>query len=145
DVGRLQFAQILFRRRRVGKGRERGRRDVILAQHLLGEGLAAFEPRRLAAGREDFEAALGKKFGDAERQRQLRPDDRQVDEVFLGEGGELCEIVDADRRQSRALADAVVSRRDKDLIDARALTQLPNERVLAPAAADDEDFHGYPL
>src|SRR5581483_6691228 len=99
-------------RRGIVERAERRRRDFILAQHFLRERLAAFQPRGFAAGREDFEAALLKKFGDAEGQRQLG-----------------------------ALADAVVARRDEYFLDARALAQLPDERVLAPAAADDEDFH----
>ncbi len=37
--------------------------------------------------------------------------------------------------------DAGVAGRAKEFGDARALGQFPNQRVLAAAAADDEDFH----
>src|ERR1044071_2994467 len=108
-------------------------RRISLANALL--------PSSRAARRENFKAALLEELGDAERERQLGTDHRQIDAVFLRERGELLDVVDRDRHELGALADAVVARRDEYFLDARALPQLPNERVLAPAAADDEDFH----
>src|ERR1051326_1688206 len=140
-IRRLELAQIFFCRRRVGERRERRGRDFILAQHLFRERLAAFEPRGLASRRENFKAPLLEELGDSERERQLGTDHRQIDAVFLRERGELLDVVDRDRHELGALADAVAARRDEYFLDARALPQLPNERVLAPAAADDEDFH----
>src|SRR5207244_3300403 len=45
------------------------------------------------------------------------------------------------RHTLRVLGDAGVAGRAVERADARALPELPHERVLAPAAADDEDAH----
>ena len=51
--------------------------DVVPLQKALGEALAGLEHGGLARGAEDAQAALLKRVDDAQRKRQLRPDDGQ--------------------------------------------------------------------
>ena len=82
------------------------------------------------------------RVGDAGRQRRLGPDDDQLGGLAPGDRDDRRRVERIDARHAadtRLARDRVAPRRDDDLVDARLGGQLPGERVLAPAAAHDED------
>ena len=104
----------------------------------------AFEPSSSAASRFGPKARRPRcceLVHEAERERQLRPHDREVDLHRLGEVGQLDDVVDGDRDAGRELRDARVAGRAEDVRDARRLRELPDECVLAPARTDHEESH----
>jgi len=60
---------------------------------------------------------------------------------LAGEVGDLDDVARLDRNAVGDLGDAGIAGRAVDLLDERAAVERPRERVLAPSAADDEDFH----
>ena len=101
----------------------------------------AFELSSSAAalGRaEDAQAAGAKEVDRAGGERRLRADDGEVDLLGEREVGELGEIGDGDVPDVRLGRGAGVAGRDEDALHPRRLRQPPGQRVLAPAAADDE-------
>ena len=72
---------------------------------------------------------------------RLRPDDGEVDGLALREAQKAVHVV---RREVEALGvprDPGVAGRAVDAVDLGRLGDLPDERVLAAAASDDEDLH----
>ena len=110
----------------------------------LGEVLRAFELRRRLRRAEDAQAARAEHVDDAGGQRRLGADDGERDLLLLREVGAA---------PSRSVIGDVLAARGSSAVPAlpgatktvctrRRLRQLPGQRVLAAAAADDEDFHG---
>ena len=66
-------------------GMKTRRRHAVTCHERLGEGLARFERRRGARGTEQQTPARGEAVGDANAQRQLGADDREVDAFADGE------------------------------------------------------------
>ena len=79
---------------------------------------------------------------DAGGERRLGPDDRERDRFLARERDEFGNRRRADVDERLLARRARVARRDVHARHARALRELPGERVLAAAAADDEDVHG---
>src|SRR5436309_2795119 len=79
---------------------------------------------------------------DSSRERVVRSDDGQLDAIFLCETRQSRQIAGFDRDILTELFGARISRRAKNPVDARRLPQLPDKRMLAATAADDENFHG---
>src|SRR5262249_2839338 len=75
------------------------------------------------------------------RQRQLRADDGQVDRLLLRVREQAVHVVHRDRCALGELRDARVAGGAEDRARARALRELPDERVLAPAPTNDQDAH----
>ena len=109
---------------------------------LLGEGLRGLEPRRRAAGAEGEDAAGAQHVGDAFGQRRLGADHDEVDGVLGAEGEDLLAVEDVERHAGRLLGDAGVAGRAPEPVAFRVLREGPGQRVLAAAAAEDEDVHG---
>jgi hypothetical protein len=108
---------------------------------LLGELLRRLELRSGTCRAKDPLAGFAKRVDDPRGERCFRPDDRQLDLLALGEcdqRGKLCQRNVLDARLGRG---AAVTRRDVDLLHALALCELPCERVLPAARADDEQLH----
>jgi len=78
---------------------------------------------------------------DAQRQRQLGSDDRQVDAFVTPEAHEGGDVVYRQRYELRHLGNAGVAGRAKDALHTRRLADLPRQRMFASAATDDEDVH----
>src|SRR5262249_52791316 len=103
--------------------------------------LRALEPRRLGARPERPEAGVREAVDEPERERQLGTDDGQVDAMLAREGEEPGQVVRRDRHALRLYRDPGVPGRAPERVDARTLAELPDEGVLASAAADDQEPH----
>src|SRR5437016_6036083 len=88
---------------------------------------------------EGAETGGGEAVDEAERQGQLGADDGEIDPALLREAQKPLHVVGGDRHALRVLGDAGVAGRAVERGDARALPELPHERVLAPAGGDDGD------
>ena len=73
------------------------------------------------------------------------PDDDEVDGRGARGGGERRRVVGRRVERARVAADAGVAGRAQDLGLLRGAQERPDERVLAPARADDEDPHTAPM
>ena len=125
----------------VGKtARARGRQAVALHE-FLRENLRRFELRGVLRGAEDAQAVALEKIDDARGERVVWADDGEVDALVFGELHERGVLGDFERQACRELRDAGIAGCAKDGADAGRLAQFPDERVFAPAAAEDEDFH----
>ena len=114
---------------RVGRRRHaRGRHD------LLRVGLGALELGGGGDRAERRDARLGAAVDEARDQRRLRPDD---DEVDPGRGDRRGVVGAVERR--RLARDPGVPGRAEHLRRLRRAQQRAHDRVLAPAAADDEN------
>ena len=113
-------------------------------EEVLGEGLGAFELRGTRTGPEATQAGLPEFIDDTRDQRGLGTDDGQVDGVLAGEGEQGRNILgtDGDVLQTRLPGGSGVARSHPDLGHAGGLSRFPGQRVLAPAAADDQYLHG---
>ena len=122
-------------RERLGRGHARVTHDV------LGERLRAFDARRLTARAEDRDAGMPELVGDTGDEGPFRADH---DEVGIERSCEVKEPFAVRRVNRVALAeggDAGVARGGVQLVEARRLAQLPRERMLASARANEEHFH----
>ena len=114
-----------------------------MARHeRFRERLARFEPRGRGGRSEEQPAVVGEAIGDAEAQRQLGADDGEVDLLAFGERSE--------RRRGRSESigtvrarrgDPGISGRADDVADVAVARQPGDQRVLARAAADDQNSH----
>ena len=108
---------------------------------FLRENLRRFELRGALRGAEDPQAVLLEKIDDARGERVVRADDREVDALILGKLHERRLLGDFQRDARGEWRDAGIARRAKNRAHAWRLPEFPDERVFAPAAAEDEDFH----
>ena len=120
-------------------------RDAVPRHERLREVLRALELRRGLDRAEDREPRGAERVDDARRERRLRTDDGERDLLLAREGDELGDGGQRDVRERRLARRAGVAGRDEHLRHARRLRELPRERVLAAAAADDEDVHAAAL
>ena len=129
-----------------GLAREGGvacRRDAVAHQELLGEPLAALEPGGEPARPEAGQSRGFKGVHDTRDQRTFRTDDREPGRFRARERDESGDIRRGHGRIAafRLECRAGVARRDDHFGHARGLRELPGQRVLAAAAADDENLH----
>ncbi len=126
---------------RPGDRKLRRRRNAGGRQHVLGEGLGAFDRRRGRARPEDRDARRTKHVGDSADERRLWPDHHEVDVERMGEGEETLRVLGANRMALGETRDARASRGGMEIGQGRGLRELPGERVLAPARTDQESTH----
>ena len=128
-------------RGRVVERRRAGHRDARRLGDLAAERLRALDPRRGGRGPEHEDPGVGERVRDAGGQRRLRTDDDELDRALPGDLDDRprVERVDARETDPRLARDRVGPGRDDDLVHARLRGELPGERVLAAAAADDQD------
>ena len=79
--------------------------------------------------------------GEAGDERRLGPHDDEVGVQLVGQAGLRLDVVGGGGVAGRDRRDPGVPRRGVELLDPRAPGEPPAERVLAAAAADDEDLH----
>ena len=104
----------------------------------------ALEPSSWATSRrgaEGGDAARGEQVDEAVDERRLGPDDDEVDGLALGRRGHGGHVADADVEQAGVGGDAGVAGRAEHLGVLRRAPERADDRVLAPARADDEDLH----
>jgi hypothetical protein len=100
----------------------------------------ALELRDIARGAEGGDAAGGQEVDEPVDQRRLGPHDDEVDGLVRGGRGHRGHVVDGDVEHARVARDAGVARRAQDLGALRRAPERADDRVLAPARADDEDL-----
>ena len=128
-----------------GRADERpGRRHAGGGHHVLGERLRALQPRGLAGGSEDGDAAPAHGVRHPGDQRRLGADDDQVDAQLLGQVGHGRSRHRVDVVERGEGGDARVARRGVHLGDGGVARQRPHERVLAATGADHECLHRRP-
>ena len=125
----------------VGEGLAGGGGGAAGGADLLGEGLGGFEAGRLAARAEGADAGGAQRVGDAFGKRSLGAYHHEVDGVLGAEAGDLVAVEDVERDAGRLLGDAGVAGGAPEAVDLRVLGEGPGERMLAAAAAEDEDVH----
>jgi hypothetical protein len=115
--------------------------DLVAVHELPGEGLGAFDLRRRPAGAEDGEPAPLELVPDAEDHRQLGADDGEVRADRLGEVRDFDDVGGVDGDAVGEAGHAGVPGGAVDVLDERALPDLPDERMLTAAIPDDQDLH----
>jgi hypothetical protein len=108
---------------------------------LLREGLRALDPRCRGARPEDGDADPPQLVGKPGDERRLGAHDDQVDGEPPAEVENPLRVVRAHLVTGSQRGDARVPGSCMQRAHERALPELPRERVLAPAGADDEDVH----
>ena len=123
-------------------GAEQDSTGFATLKQVLGENLRPLDRRRSRAGPEHGDSALGKAVRQPGDQRRLRPHDGQVDALAPGERHQIAVRVDADGDAGGLARDPRIPRRGEEHVDQGTLADLPRQRVLATATADDQHPHG---
>ena len=108
---------------------------------LLGERLRPLDAGGLGAGAEDGDPRAAQVVRDSRDERGLGADHDEVDLVFPAEPEQALDVVHPNGMAARERSDARVSGRGVQLCECVALGELPRERVLSPARADDQYLH----
>jgi hypothetical protein len=141
--GRADPAQIGERGLGLGEDAVGRRRDAMVREEVLGEGLRALELCGVSGRSETAQTGRLEGIDDARNQRCLRADDGQVDRL-LGRKTHQCRNVVRRDRQILHLGlvrGSAVAGRNVNAFGQRRLCGLPGEGMLAPAIADDQDLH----
>jgi hypothetical protein len=93
--------------------------NVVPLQNCLAKALAALEHGRGARGPKDAQAALLQGIHNAQRERQLRPDDGQGRLLGLGQAHHGGHILQVDRNAARNLRHAAVAGRANNFRNSR--------------------------
>ena len=115
-----------------------GGRHAGLAHQLLGERLAALDARGRGARAERAQALGLERVHEARDQRRLGADDVRSALLLRARRTSPSTSSAADVEAARVGGDAGVAGRAQHLRRARAAQQRAHDRVLAPAAADDQ-------
>ena len=107
---------------------------------LLAKSLDASSCAAARVGPKIFRPASGTRRP-RPRRAAPRADHGEVDLLFLRESDQVGDLGEGDVLHAVLGRGAAVAGRDEHLLHARALRELPRQRVLAPAGADDEEFH----
>jgi len=141
DDGSALLADVGDRPVPIGEGGVGGGGDAVLGHQVLGEGLAPLDPRRRLARPEDLEAGGLEAVDDPQGERDLGADHGQVDLLGQGKVKQRVDLVGGDVHALGQLGDAGVARRAVERLDQGRLGELPDQGVLAAAAADNQNFH----
>ena len=104
----------------------------------------AFEPSscgRGAARPERLDARRREVVDEAGDERRLRADDDEIDPFGSGSRRDRRVIGDVEREIRAALRRAGIAGRDEQALAERARGELPGQRMLAPARADQKNPH----
>jgi hypothetical protein len=123
--------------------------DSMLLHEVLGKGFRGLKLGGPAVWPPNAQAVLLKEVHNAQGQRIVRPNDREINSMFLGQRKQGRQVF---RRDIGALdwrsvarqalgSDAGVARRAPQACGTRRLSQLPHQRVFASARPNDQDFH----
>jgi hypothetical protein len=123
-------------RQRLGGRNPRSGHDV------LRKALRALDPRRRAAGSEHGDAVSAQLVGDPGDERRLRADHGQVDVEAPRETEQRLAVLAPHRVTVAEAGDPGVAGRGVQRREPRRLGELPGERMLASARADQEHLHG---
>ena len=124
----------------VRRGRDAGR-----LHDLLRERLGALQPGGRRERPEAAHALGGERVGEPGHERRLGSDDDEVDAGVARRAGERRRLAGGRVERPRVAPDPGVARRAEHLRRLRRAQQGADERVLAPARADDQDPHTDPM
>ena len=118
-------------------------RYVVPGKEILGERLAALELCSTRARAETGEALLIEVINNARNQWRLGTDHREGTVIFLSKGRQTFNVhrVQWDIFEFRFKGSASITRRDEYPGHGVGLSQLPGQRVLAPAAPHYQNVH----
>ncbi len=119
--------------------------DAVARHEVLGEGFARFDARGGGAGPEGAQAGLLESIDDPGGKGIFRADDGEADLVFAGEIDQAIEVHRVDGHAFAVLVHAGIAGGAIELAELGRLGQLPRERVLAPARADQQNIHTHSL
>ncbi len=125
----------------VGKGFIGSRRDVVLFHQVLGEALAALDAGRQLVGTKDLQINRLKAVDNAERQRDFRTDNRQVDFFGLGKVNQRFDIIGRDMHAISKARYPRVTGCTVDCFHQGRLRELPDQRMLTTTTTDNQNFH----
>ena len=138
---RAEVARGALRRRRVdAANRARGRHSR-LAHERLRERLRRLDARRAARGPEHRDAGGAQRVREPCRERRLGTDHDELRLLLHRQCDDPRNVVRAHRHAAAERRQPRISGRGDDLDRWLVLRQLPGERVLAPAASDDQNPH----
>ena len=143
DDGIAELASCNPGERRVGRvtDPEARRRHPVSRHEGLRERFARFQLRR-RRGRTDDRTAFGcENIDNAAAERHFGPDDGDIDILAHGDGEQVGRVGRVGRDAPRDSGYTRVPGCAQDLGDGTFTRQLPRKRVLACAAADDENSH----
>src|SRR5439155_13733003 len=98
-------------------------------------------PRRRPAWPEGGDSAVAKRVGEPPNERCLGTDDHEVDLDLAAKREQRFSVLGTNRVALAEARDSGIPRRGVECLEARALAELPGERVLSTARADDQDPH----
>jgi hypothetical protein len=137
---RAHFAQVRLGFGEPVEGVEAGGGDAVALHQRLGEALGALDGRRLFARPEDGEPPVREVVRDPRGQRRLGAHDGEVDAVGLHPRRERLDLAGR-QGDGGGPAHPAVGVGHKELGAGCVAPQLPQEGVLAPAVAHDQDLH----
>src|SRR5205814_10670480 len=114
------------RNRQTGRGWDFGR-----FEHLFGKALRPLDSGGRSARPEDRDAVAAQEVGEPRDERQLRSDDGEVDPELAAKPEQALSVLGPDRMAFAEPRDSRISRRGVERLEARALFELPGQRVLA--------------
>ena len=141
---RRRVAHVGKRRFGIVKYLALGRGDAVLLHQALGKNFAGFDLGGARLGAEAGDAQRVQAIHAAHGQRVVRRDHGEVDAVFRGEARHALYVRGLDVHALRVLRDAAVARQGVNGFCLGVLFQHADERVFAPAAANDHQLHRLP-
>ena len=127
---------------RIAKFREAGGRDLVRGAKLLGEGLGAFELRGDRLGAESLDAGFSRSSTSPATSGASGPTTTRSIGFALQKAATAAWSAILRLDDLRFLGDARIARRRIELGQERARGELPGERMLASAGAEEQYFHG---
>ena len=118
-------------------------RNMVFLHQLLGKRLAAFDARRAFFRAETRNADRVQRVHCAQRKRIVRRNNREIHAVFTRKAHDFIDIRRLHGHARRLTRDSRISGQRVNRFNLRILRELPNDRVLATAAADNHDFHAF--
>ncbi len=119
--------------------------NAVLFHQIFGEHLAALDDRGVFARAEGGDPGILQGVDHAGRERIVRRHEHQPDPVAARKAHRALHVVRRDRHALGVAGDAAVPGRAVNFLRAGALHQLADNGVLAPAAADHQNFHDLTL
>ena len=119
------------------------RRHAGPLEHVLRERLRPLDARAGRSRPEDGDASAAQAVGEPGDERCFRADDDEVDAQRAREREHAVAVRGEDGMTAPELGDARIPRCGVQLVEPRALGDLPGECVLASTRADDEHPHDY--
>ena len=128
----------LLRRGAFPKG---GGRNPIGLEESLRVSLAGLQSGIRSVGADNLQTSLTKHIDDAKAERNFRTDERQIDLLLLRKIQKFPIVFRRNRNQPSLTGNATISGSGIDLPNLWISRKSIDDRVLAAAGSDDENFH----